>query len=269
MPNLYQAIDPDALFVMLKGEPGTRKSTAALSFPLPQYWVSTDQKMDALAIPAMNWGIDVSKVEYDDYTDWEKARIKLESFETSCKFKTVIVDSITSSGDNIGRQIQKVKGKDVYKIGNIPVDTIEDYKAEASAFREMMALLNSIRKYHKIHVIIIAHVVGQRQSNDANKLTHHSRVIVTGGDKISAKIASYVTEAYHFNIKPGVTESQSGDYSLLTTHTGNDYARTSLPLPREIIFNDRPLYKDFILPAIEKIKAGKEKMKPVPPNLKV
>ncbi len=252
---LSNSINPDSLFTMMKGEPGTRKSTCALSYPLPQYWISTDQKMGALALPARKWGIDLTKIEYDDYTNWDAPRQKLELFETNCKFKTVIVDSITSIGDAMNRQVQKIKGSKAYFIGGIPVDTIEDYKAEASAFRELIALLNSIRKYHKIHVIIIAHVVGQRSNNDANKLTHHSRVIVTGGDKISAKISSYVDEAYHFNIKPGATESSMGDYSLLTAHSGNDYARTTLELPREIVFNDKPLYSEWIKPAIDKLKS--------------
>lgn len=261
MSSLFTEIDPDALFTLLKGEPGTRKSTCALSYPMPQYWISTDRKMGAVALPALKWGLDIRPVniESDDYTDWDKPRIKLEALETNCKYKTIIVDSITSIGDAMNRQVQKAKGNNAYRIGGIPVDTIEDYKAEASAFRELCALLNSIRKYHHIHVILIAHVVGQRTNNDANKLTHHSRVLVTGGDKISAKISSYVDEAYHFNIRPGATESQVGEYTCITAHTGNDYARTTLELPREIAFNDRPLYKDFILPGINKMKALKAK----------
>lgn len=258
MPTL-DMVDVDCLLTLLKGEPGTRKSTCALSYPMPQYWISTDKKMNALYLPAKKWGLDMKRVEFDDYNDWDRPRQKLDQLETNCKFKTIIVDSITSIGDNMNRQVQKVKGKDNYHIGNIPVSTIEDYKAEASAFTELMALLNSIRKYHKIQVIIVAHVVGQRSNNDGNKLTHHSRVIVTGGDKISAKISAYADEAYHFNIKPGVSESEVGEYTCLTAHTGNDYARTSLDLPREISFGDKELYKQYIAPAIAKMKP-----KPVP-----
>lgn len=260
MPTLDKAIDPDALFTLLKGEPGTRKSTSALSYPMPQYWFSTDQKMGALALPAKKWGVDLKQVTYDDYVDWNGIKAKLEMFEARCSYKTLIVDSITSVGDAMNLQVQKFKGANAYHIGGIPVDTIEDYKAEASAFREMCSLLNRIRKAHKIHIVIIAHVVGQRSSNDANKLTHHSRVIVTGGEKIAAKISSYVDEAYHFNIRPGATESSPGDYTCITMHTGNDYARTSLELQREIAFNNDPLYTKYLLPAIEKMRPPK----PVP-----
>lgn len=254
MPTLAD-VDPDALFTMLKGEPGTRKSTCALSYPQPQYWISTDLKMNALMLPAQKWGIDFRRIEFDDYTDWDAPKKKLEQLETTCRFKTIVVDSITSIGDNMNLQISRIKGKSAYQIGGITVPTIEDYKAEASGFQQLMALLSSIRRFHKIHVIIIAHVVGQRSNNDGNKLTHHSRVIVTGGDKISAKVSSYAHEAYHFNIQPGAAEDEVGSYTCLTAHTGNDYARTSLDLPQEIVFNDKKLFDNWIAPAIARFKA--------------
>lgn len=263
MPTLDQA-GMDVLFTMLKGEPGTRKSTSALSYPTPQYWISTDQKMEALTMPMKRWGVNPKEVHYDDYTDWSKPKNKLEQFQTNCPFRTIIVDSITSIGDNMNRETIKMKrsgqgegeGKGK-KIGNIYVPGIEEYNAEASAFQELIALLKDIHKYHKVNIILIAHVVGQRnKDNDTNKLTHHSRVIITGGDKISGKIASYMTEVYHFNIEADFNvDSGEGKFGIFTQHTGNDYARTSLPLDRKILFNNDPLYERWILPGINKLKA--------------
>jgi hypothetical protein len=101
-------------------------------------------------------------------------------------------------------------------------------------------------------------VVGQRKNDDANKLTHHSRVIITGGDKIAGKLASYMTEAYHFNIEADFNiDSGEGKYGLYTSHTGNDYARTSLPIDRKIMFNDQPLYEKWIKPGILRLEAEK------------
>lgn len=266
MPTLA-GVNLDAQFVMLKGEPGTRKSTCALSYPTPQYWVSTDKKMEALRLPAMKWGVDPKQISFDDYDDWEKPRAFLEKLTLGAPgdipYKTIIVDSITSIGDNINRQTINVKGRerkdsgsgDVHRIGGIPINTIEDYKAEASAFVELMAILKDIHKFHNVNIILIAHVVGQRSQNEGNKLTHHSRVIVTGGDKISAKIAAYCTEVYHFNVKADFNvDTGEGEYGLYTVHTGNDFARTSLPLERRIIFNDRPLFEGWIAPAIKKLR---------------
>lgn len=258
MPTL-DSVKLEALFTMLKGEPGVRKSTQALSYPTPQYWISTDQKMEALVLPAKRWGISMKDIQYDDYTDWDKPKAKLEQLQVNCPFKTIIVDSVTTIGDSINRQTRKFKQADSKgkSVGGISTNSIEDYMAEASAFQELIALLKDIHKFHNINVILIAHVVGQRKDSDDNKLTHHSRVIITGGDKISGKIAAYMTEVYHFNIKPQFEADKEGQYALMTVHTGNDYARTSLPLPQEIVFNNEPLYEKFILPAINKLKAEK------------
>jgi hypothetical protein len=260
MPNLA-SIKMDSLFTMLKGEPGTRKSTCALSYPGRQYWISTDQKMEALTLPAKNWGIKLTDVDFDDYTDWDKPRAKLELLQVNCPYKLIVVDSITSIGDAMTSQVKKMKRREGggKTIGGIPVSGLEEFNAESSAFQELIALLKDIHKFHNVNVILIAHVLGARKDNDANKLTHHSRIIVTGAEKISAKIASYMTEVYHFNITPAFEADKEGAYTLRTTHTGNDYARTSLPLAQEISFNNEPLYEKWIAPAIKKLN----EMKPI------
>lgn len=261
MPSLA-TVDLDALFFLFKGEPGTRKSTCAASFPGKQYWFSSDRKMEALINPMSKWGRSFDDIEYDDYSDYDKVRSKLESFRTKCPYKLLVVDSVTSMGDNVNRQSIRFKkgtttqsGQEALtKVGSIALAGMQEYKAEASAFDETIDLLKEISKYHKCHVIFIAHVIGQRKNDANNDLTHHSRVIITGGDKIAGKIASYMTEAYHFNVKPAISVNDEGDYELFTVHTGNDYARTSLPLDRRITFNDKPLYSTFIEPAINKLK---------------
>lgn len=260
MPTLG-SVNMEALFSMFKGEPGTRKSTAALSYPTPQFWISTDRKMESLVLPAKRWGVDMKNIDFEDYTDWDAPKAKLTGFRLNCKYKTIIVDSITSIGDNMTGQVRRSKASNKEgggkTIGNIQVSGLEEYNAESAAFQELIYLLKDIHGYHKCHVILIAHVVGQRKNDDANKLTHHSRVIITGGDKIAGKLASYMTEAYHFNVKPGFAETDEGEYSLFTSHTGNDYARTSLPLERNITFNNEPLYDKWIAPAITRLNAEK------------
>ena len=259
MPSLND-VDVAALFTMLKGEPGTRKSTVALSYPTPQFWISTDKKMEALALPAKRWGVDIKNVEYEDYNDWDGPKKKLESLQVNCRYKTIIVDSVTSLGDSMNNQVRKFKRKDNTGklVGGISVNGLEEYHAEAASFQELIALLKDIHSYHRVNIILIAHVIGQRKNDDANNLTHHSRVIITGGDKISGKIAAYMTEVYHFNVESDFNaDSGEGKYTFYTSHTGNDYARTSLPLPRKVEFGALPAYDRFILPAIQKLKDEK------------
>ena len=110
--------------------------------------------------------------------------------------------------------------------------------------------------HHKINIVIIAHVIGERKADSETNSTHFSRIIVTGGKIISAKIPSYCSEVYHFNVDRALDTSKEGDYTCLTSHTGDDFARTSLPLSRKIVFNGEPLYTKFIVPAIEKNRSS-------------
>lgn len=272
MPTLMQA-DPAILFCMFKGEPGTRKSTQALSFPGPQYWFSWDRKMSALWLPARAWGIDTAQVEYDDYDDWNKPRIKLEQLQIKCKFKTLILDSVTTCADSALRQTMTLKkgikrssgaaaGKD---IAGIPVNELEDFLAESSALMEMISLTKDICSYHHVNIILIAHVI-QAEYKSSTGQTHMSRTIVTAGKRVAPKIPAYCGEVYHFNIKSSFAVGQGGEYALLTEHTGDDFARTALPLTREIVFNDKPLYPTWIEPAIRELKGDINESVKTPPQ---
>jgi hypothetical protein len=263
MPSMND-IDFNGLYVMLKGEPGTRKSTQALSYPGPQFWFSWDRKMEGIYLPMKKWGIDPSTISYEDYEDWNKPRAKLEQFQLNCPYKTLVFDSITSMADMTLRQTMKLKYGQTKKSGGtagklvagIAVNEIEDYNAESSALNELIALTKDINKFHKVNIILIAHVVKAEYRDTTKNVTHISRQIVTAGKNVAAKIPAYCLEVYHFNIKKGFIEGQGGDYSLLTEHTGDDFARTALGLDREIVFGDRPLYNDWVKPAIEKMKSN-------------
>lgn len=253
MPNMASS-KFDALYSLFKGEWGTRKSTCALSYPGPVYIFDWDKKIKALHLPIRAWGIDPRTIEYDSYNDWDGPRTKLEKLQTDCKFKTIVIDTITSCADSINRQTLKMKGADDKgkRIGGIPVNSIEDFNAEDSALKELIALTKSIHLYHKVNIILIAHVI-QKEVKGPNNTTHMARLLVTAGKGIAQKIPGYCDEIYHFNVETELDTSKPPVYTLRTTHTGDDYARTSLPLPSLIAFRDDPLYVKHIKPAVDKM----------------
>ena len=261
MPTMND-VNFDALYCMFKGEPGTRKSTQALSFPGPQYWFSWDRKMNGIYLPMKKWGIDPKTVTYDDYDDWSKAKKKLETFQVECPYKTLVFDSLTSMADMTLRQTVKMKygvtrssGQAAGKlIAGIAVNEIEDYNAESAALQELIALTKDINSFHKVNIILVAHVVQAEYRNTTNQTTHISRTIVTAGKKVAPKIPAYCLEVYHFNIDKGIEVGQGGAYTLLTEHTGDDFARSGLGLPNKIEFGDKPLYDTYIKPAITEMK---------------
>lgn len=266
MPTL-ETLDPTYQFYMFKGEPGTRKSTQALSFPGPQYWFNWDRKMESMIVPMRKWGLNPKDIMYDDYSDWDAARKKLEQFQINCKhpdgrkFETLVFDSLTSAMDMTLKQTLDVKRGMTRKSGQaagkmiagIAVNEIEDYNAESSAMNELISLCKDIKGYHKLNIIFIAHVM-EVTNKGINGETSISRTIVTAGKRVAAKLPGYCSEVYHFDIEKSVSASVPGNYSIITENTGDDFARTGLDLPRRIVFNDKPLYGTFIEPAIKKLK---------------
>lgn len=249
--STLETLNFDNLYCLFKGEPGTRKSTCALSFPKPIEWINWDRKRNALAIPMRNWGINPKDINVIDYKDWDTPKNRLEQLLISCSSRTIVIDSITSGSDSINRQTLKTKGGGKM-IGNIAVNSIEDFNAEDSALKELVALTKDLHENRKVNIVIVAHVI-QKEIKAVDGSTHMSRVLVTAGKGIAQKIPAYCDEVYHFNIKTGAIVGAPGKYALLTQHTGDDFARTTLPLPNEIIFGDDPLYDKFLLPAIQKM----------------
>jgi len=228
--------------------------------------------MNGLLLPAKHWGINPSDINYEDYQDWNKAEKKLKQLQTSCNYRTLIADSITSCGDSIMSQAKRLKSGGVRKSGaqsgklvaGIEVNELEDYNAEAAALLDMISILKDIHEYHGVHVILIAHVIQAEYRNTTNNTTHVSRQIVTAAKKVAAKVPAYCEEVYHFNIDRGFDVGGEGSYALLTEHTGDDFARTSLPLPKKIVFSNEQLYGRFIQPAMTELKKFKPETKPNP-----
>ena len=262
MPTLSN-VDPGLIFAVFKGEIGVWKSSMAASFALggPIYVFDYDKKMQSIGIPVKKWRIDKKDIEFDSYWDWNKAKAKLEQFQImplmsdGRKITTIVIDSITSMGDAINQQTLAVKkegraqGDDKGKmIGGIAVNSIEDYNGEMAAFQELLAMLTDICNKHKVHVIAIAHVLQTEYKSLDGKSTM-SRSIVTGGKRAAAKIPTYFSEILHFQTRLGGEKHEA-----LTTHTGDDFARTSLPLPAVIDLDNGPLYP-VLMKAAEKAKS--------------
>lgn len=259
----------DAQFIMMVGTPGTRKSTQALSYPGPQYWLSYDWKMNSLILPMRAWGIDPKTIHYDDFNDWNNGRSKLEQLIAPsnsltvqpCPYKTIVVDSVTTLANSALRQtlqlkygVKRASGAAAGKlIAGIAVNEIEDYNAEAAALLELVALCKQIKKIHNVNVILIAHLIQAEYKSTTTNQSNIVRTIVTAGKRVAPQIPAYAEEVYHFFLKKSFDADAGGAYAMLTSSTSDDFARTQLPLEKEIVFEDKPIYSTYIKPAINKL----------------
>ena len=78
------------------------------------------------------------------------------------------------SRDRVGADAGKL-------IAGIAVNEIEDYNAESAAINELIALTKDIHSFHKVNIILIAHVVQAEYRSTTNNTTHISRQISYGG----------------------------------------------------------------------------------------
>lgn len=218
-----------AMFCLFKGEPGTRKSTAAASFPKP-YFLDIDRKISSLITPWKG----KTDIEYDEYSRWYKIERKLEELANS-SYKTIVVDSLTSAGDVINANSIMAKGGGKgKKIGGIAVNTVEDYNAETAALLRIVSLGKELQETGK-HFILIAHVIDSSY-RELSGGTVVCRTLVTGGKKIAAKLPAYFPEIYHFQRVPSMDVSLPSSYEILTQNMGDEFARTTLDLPSKILF---------------------------------
>lgn len=270
MSQTLELLNFDALYSLFKGDPGTWKSSSAITYPLPQYWFSFDRKMRALALPAKKHGIDLSKIHYDDYNTWTmhgennrpSALKKLETLVTNCPYRTVIIDSFTLCADAMLRQIldskigQKRKSGDSAGkiIGGIDVSEVEDFNAEAAGINELMALTKDLNQLRQVNVILIAHVVRTEQKDLSGNITI-TRSLVTASKKPAAKVPAVCDETYQFGLKPALVVGQETNIQVSTVNTSEDYARTVLLLDKLLQLGpDINFYKQYIQPAIDKMK---------------
>lgn len=248
----------DVLHTIIKGENGTGKSIAAVSYAVsgPTYVFDFEDRMRSVAnyFRRINRQDIIDNVEFDTYFSFSKLRKKLEAIESSPKgLKNVVWDSLTSFTDRALSNTKEFKQENQEKtgeksgrtVGEFRVNTLDDFSAESSAIQEFVVEHALILKSMKINFILTAHVIKVKEEDDNNK-THIARYLMTGGKKAGQKVPGYYDEMYHSNIEMGMSTTDKPKYTLRTRHSGNDSAKTSLTLPTVIDFTDEVFYEKLM-----------------------
>jgi hypothetical protein len=231
--------------ILMKGEPGLGKSIAAASYPKPMYIFDFEDKMDAVK----NYYTNIVKkpevlkdIEFDTYRNWDTAWLKLTQFGISCKYKTIVFDSLTASAWLAIMSLVRLKGESGgKKVGNIKVAGIEDYGGEAAALNNMLDQFISLRQMG-VTVILTAHVL-RVTDKVLGGPSVESRTLLTGGKKVAAGIPGVFHETYHFEVD--ALDPATPKYIVRTSHSGDDFARTSLPLPGKIDWTKKVFYDEI------------------------
>ena len=232
MPNFNEFIPGKDLKVILKGEPGTRKSTAAGSFPGTTKWYDLDHKIGSLWTPKQK-GLIPAQIDYEELDTYTQLKPKLLSQVRSNSHDNTVIDSLSNM---IDRQLYTWVQAGNKTVKGVKVNTIEDYMAESVVITELMEIIDQIPG----NVFLVCHVWKSEQEQ-LNEPTRILRQIVTAGRKAAAKIPSKFNEIWHFQTEAGI-EAGTTNYKCFFENTGADFARTALGIPPQIDWTNKSFY---------------------------
>lgn len=231
--------------VVLAGQPGRTKTSCGLSFPLPMLIFDFDGKLDGPILYAQKHGIDLSKIEVETITNWQKMVMVLDREMTSPRFASYGFDSLTSMADTLLGQVGDVKASEkegkVKRIGGIPVPGLEEFNAESAGIMDVLLFMKTVRA----HVWLTAHVLETKAmvtGDDGKSRITVNRTLLTGGKKVAAKIPAYFPENYSIQIEPDIIVGKPPKYWVYTTSNSEDYGRTGFNLPPRFEITNKLFY---------------------------
>jgi hypothetical protein len=259
MPALANSILGSRLTVLNKGESSTGKTIAACSFARPNskvYVFDIDNRMQSVfsyykkhAPEFLEW------IYHDPFRSWLDINNKIDYFvKHGCPYGTLVLSSVTSlsrliTTESIGlrREGGGVKENDALgnelKVGNIPVNAIQDYKAENNGIALLLTKLVYSKAFADVNIFVDAHLMEWRVEDikDPKKVKIH-RKILTAGKAIAEEIPVYLNEKWVFSKGIG----QTGDNTFICKFRGipeddvdDGPATTFMELPNSIDWTNK------------------------------
>lgn len=256
MPSTLDRQNDKGLFALFKGDPGSGKSVAALSFPKP-YVFDFDKKMPVIS----HKHYPNKEIVYDTFGEISEMIDRMEELRNNCPYETLICDSVTSLCDLSIRTIGKMKGETTKKLFHpqslkgqnkqLEMMSIDYYNGEFRLIRDywldaLKALW--IQPGNPKHVIVIAHVLTVESAPDLKtKQITTSRSIVTAGRKVAVYIPTQFDNEFMFVAKrPELWSDDKLTHRIcFTAPYGDDDARTTYKLPDMIDFTNSSFYDKF------------------------
>jgi|SRR5882672_139585 len=252
---------------LFKSPWGFGKTIAAASFALggPTYLAYWDKKKPVELITFYRkMGEKGKKVldnlEIDVYgkTNANAYINKCYDFESDCRYTAFITDSVTNlTAGAVNWSLGfNEKGKKIASKADNPQQLIpqfDEYKTETSIVSQALDICRVL----PCHVIWTAHPLPGIKIEGSGSSMKVSKVntIVTYGSKVAGIVPGQFTEIYHFTKETSyATGTSSIKYKVSTEAIGDEYAKTSLGLPKELDFTDKFFYEVW-LEALAQVQA--------------
>jgi hypothetical protein len=246
----------ERIFAMIKGESGSGKSIQANSFP-EVYNFDFDHRLQAVKrffakrdpdkkIHGRSFQIDEYPAAYQILEGWAE--------RGKCPYQTINFDTSTTIIDAIlyyvnyakGQTTSKAKGAEgdsgfgmALKLGILSLPPLDDFRWLIKGFTDLLALA---RQIENTHVILCCHI--QQVTEKKGKTSVSRSVLANQG--LAQKLPVSFDEIYHMDVETGLVPTAPTKRIIVTEHSGEDFARTSLNLPPRIDVTDKLLYQHII-----------------------
>jgi hypothetical protein len=243
MPNA-NSIQPDKnVSILMKSAPGFGKTIAACSFAIygDVFLAYFDKRVpvELLAFFRKHRPDLLKRIDYEVYgsSNANEYLNKLISFRNDCKYATIITDSVTSLSSaavNWSMGFRDPKGGKADKLNPKSPQLIPDwdeYKVETSLVTQALDISKSLPVFN----IWTAHPLPQLSMSGSgpSMVITKTQSLVSYGNKVGALVPGQFTEIYHFGRK------YDGSRIVLTDSSGEDFAKTSFNLPKELDITDK------------------------------
>jgi hypothetical protein len=185
----------------------------------------------------------MARVEFETYSshniyELHNRLVKLTDF---CPYAAVIIDGVTTFTRaavdwSMGFRTGQKKDKQAVDSRNTPqfIPDWDEYKTETSMISQALDMCKSLNTM----VIWTAHPLTKLKIEGSgakvDSVTKGSS-LVSYGSKVGEMIPGDFSEIYHFGL-------QGGNRVVWTSMVGDDFARTSLPLPKQITLPEGGLF---------------------------
>ena len=218
------------------GPPGTAKTVSAASFVLshpekPIYIYDLDGRVAPILkfYPSL-----LDRIETDFYgpKDFPKFKAHFEALQDRCKYSCVVLDGLTSLGDQLINYMLSLRGSSEGAAGGkergvISLAGPEDYGGEARGLSMMLDVARTL----PCHFILTAHYLIVEYDDQITKKKFAVKQIVTAGKKVAAKVPIYFDEMYYFDTSADMALNAPPKYNVRTAGGTGFSAKTALPLP--------------------------------------
>lgn len=240
--------------ILLIAPTGSGKTCAAASFHKlgPMKFYDFDGRMNPVKKVFPDADIDYdtySQKNIDQFCD------EFDDLLTSCKWKTIVIDSITSLTLSIVTYQLRMKGlggKVKMSKGGIVTTSWDEINGETT----QMSVILDAAKALPCNVIFTAHPVKKTTIVEGEKPII-SMETVAYGPKIGSIIPSYFNEVHSIGIGKPINDKSPTPRYVYTGEREQFGCKTALPIPAKIDITHRTYY-EALIQEIDKYYAGKE-----------